>query len=152
MMVSPANSSCRERLRLGLVAWPQPLWAFLCTLMAFGIALASVSLAGTAWIVATILFFACALSLVGAKSRGYVEMSNQRVRIAPKGDMGRKVAYPRAAIRAIEVGEGATLVFVFVAGGSQSFGPWVTAWGRPTGMRERCQSVVDAFGSSFHNE
>lgn len=127
-MVSRGNLSTRQKLPLGLVAWPQPLWALLCTLMAFGIALATVSRAGTIWVGVTIAFFGLTLALVGTKSRGYAEISKQNVVIAPTGEMGRKATYARRELRAIEVGEGGTLVLLF-------------------GMSEKCQLVVEAFHS-----
>lgn len=128
-----------------VVGRPQPLWAFLMTLIAFGAALAGASILGTTWIGAALVFFGAALLFVSAKSRGYAVIALDSVLIAPIGDMGRKVVYLRDELRAVELGEEGTLVFSFVADGSRSFGPWVAAWGGSTGMKNRSQAVVDAF-------
>jgi hypothetical protein len=120
--------------------------------MASGVALAGASLAGANWILVAIASACLALWVVGAKSRGYVEISHQSVIIAPKGDMGGKVTYAKEVLRLIRVGDGPILIFELLAGGSRSFGPWVTAWGRPTGMIERCRDVVAAFDLSRTNE
>lgn len=131
------------RFRLGWTAGPQPPGLYAIAAV-WSISLASAFLFQTFASASIAGLLGLAVVIVGAKSRGYVEVVGQTVRVSPTGILGSKFAAAIPSLVSVDVLDGPVLVLVDRDGRKHSFGPWRTFWGRETGMRSRCENAAAA--------
>lgn len=141
-MASTTTVGRPTRLFLGWPTGPQPL-GLLAIIFVWSLATAAAFLFRTFAGALPSVSLGVVMLVVGAKTRAYVDLDAEKVVMAPTGILGPKFSRALASLGTVEVLEGRKVVFVDLAGTKHSFGPWVNGWGHATGMRARCEHVVE---------
>jgi hypothetical protein len=132
----------RVRIKLGWTSGSQPAGLYLA-LALWALALAAATLLKQHTLLASVSVFVSGALLVAFCGRGYVEISNATISVAPHGALGPNQTWALRGLSAVEVrGEG-TLVFLAKDGTEQSFGPWKSYWASSSGMRVRSDCVAE---------
>jgi hypothetical protein len=146
----PTNNTDR-RFPIGWKPGSPPAAIYL-TFMAWNLSLLPMLLVRSVGFISLSAALAVAVVIVVAKSRAFVEIRETAVVVAPAGSVGSKATFPISSLTSVSAPCDAKLIFMDVSHTSHDFGPWVTLWGRSTGMRARCDLVAHHINQRLKGE